>query len=111
MGIMIDAHCECGFESRMMGAGYGFHSFREGKKEPQEDYWPSYCPKCRTLGMTDTVPKTRVCEHCGGEVLMYGWKKVSKNKLTFRDDSKSTGHLCPQCQKFTLVFEEVGMWD
>jgi hypothetical protein len=67
------------------------------------------------ISVADRKSRIRKCEQCGGKVFLYGRSiKVSihKQNLDSLYHLKSEGHLCPLCQKFTLIFEHNGgMWD
>jgi len=106
MGKWIRAYCKCGFNDELM-IGYGFSG-------PDFCYVPSYCPNCKDLNVVNIISQDRECKQCGSKVLIYGRSKKISNRrtdLTNLPSNKSTGHLCPKCQEFSLIFEFNGMWD
>lgn len=116
MGTMIDASCECGYETKMMFLGGGMYNYTT------ECSFPFYCVDCSILFVSNMFDKKTVCPKChktvvypydsekafdtAGKDTVFHWNARDK-KLVLTDGN----YICPACRKFSLKFFDVGCWD
>lgn len=124
MGSMIQAICECGFESEVFYAGAGMMDFKELCLAP------AICLDCKKFLIENYKNKDEAeCPVCNKNIVFYNDPRVKeiKNKsmrqggpiFEWRLDDKiekkfmldDGRHLCPECGKLTLLFKETGCWD
>ena len=75
MGSMIQAKCECGFDSGTIVAGGGFMNFRSMGMEP------ALCQHCKRLVMRDYKTKSSRCPECHKKVTFYNDPKLQIQRL------------------------------
>lgn len=117
MGQIIKASCRsCGFVSEDLYTGFGFQG--------AGDYYmaPAICPKCRSFSLKDRRPPPQFCRRCKAEVVFYGDRSFSRlffpdplhSEMVAEDSTEEIlegRHVCPQCGKVGLFFDEIGSWD
>jgi predicted RNA-binding Zn-ribbon protein involved in translation (DUF1610 family) len=97
MGTIIKVRCPCGYESRTLFIGCGElpNSYRE----------LASCKLCKKMISIRLSSKRHRCPTCGRKVQIISF---DKNEVF---GSTSILLKCPQCQNFTLLLEECGLWD
>jgi predicted RNA-binding Zn-ribbon protein involved in translation (DUF1610 family) len=113
MGMLVLASCPCG-HSTMLHMGFGKDAMVDSCNGPNYHLVPAYCPSCKKIAYANEKERDNRCDQCAGKIIRYGRnKKVSKDRedVLGRHEKTSVSHLCPDCQNFTLSFEDVGNWD
>ena len=115
MGSMIQAKCECGFDSGTIVAGGGFMNFRSMGMEP------ALCQHCKRLVMRDYKTKSSRCPECHKKVTFYNDLKLQRPNEKQRRKSNvyeweefvlpDGEYLCPKCGRMAMRFKVVGHWD
>jgi len=119
MGQMINAKCECGFETDVMCLGGGMLNFMT------ECAFPFYCEECSFLFEGNIFDKSILCPKCHkADIYPYDSKKAyatlgKKNVFNWRVVDEigrvlvltDGNYICPSCRKFSLKFFDVGNWD
>jgi ribosomal protein L37AE/L43A len=114
MGSIIKASCECGFESEDLFIGVGFLDVNHDRYLA-----PAVCLNCHKIFVKNYKKKYPRCSSCRKKVVFYNDPKLqaeSKNPMQSdeRDEGFSlpdTTYLCPQCEKKTMRFVDIGCWD
>jgi len=112
MGSLINAYCGCGFENTMPLGG-GMENFTTYCN------FPFYCEECRIFFEANVFEEPVSCPKCkGSETVTYDRKCLQKGSSIFkcsvgdRELNLTNGkHICPECGKNTLTFEDAGCWD
>lgn len=63
MGSIVDARCECGFDTESMFLGGGFVSFMTLCRAP------ALCSECMKMVVANYLEDHQVCDACGGELV------------------------------------------
>lgn len=121
MGDIINAKCNCGFESGGIFAGGGMTNYDKFCSVP------ALCENCRDLVIVNYLRKNLKCPKCGKKVVVYGdptlqqtRKKAERSSDIFSwfvDEKKGTFalpdvfYLCPRCGKKRMRFFHNGQWD
>jgi hypothetical protein len=110
IGTIIQAVCECGYESEEVFQGGGFESFTTTDMEP------AYCPKCKELVVENRFVKEPRCSKCHGDIKFYDHLDVGPGRTGpgFQWGKvviPSEKCLCPRCGKRTMRFVMAGCWD
>ena len=129
MGDMLQAVCECGYQSNILFVGGGMIDLGEICKVPY------YCENCKYIGATNIlmknpenpdeiiIRKTIKCSKCRRKVQHYGevikktfeyadyvffqWELEDENSYIVNDKY----YYCPKCKKIKLKFYPCGNWD
>lgn len=123
MGSLLQAKCECGFESKLIYAGGGFFIFKETLKAP------ALCTNCYTFTIRNYLKKYNYCNKCRSKIIFYNDKKLWKDKNASQDELDSifwwgidflndkafvlpnTLYVCPKCREYKMKFYPCGLWD
>lgn len=97
MGMMINAHCPCGYESGTLFIGCG--------EIPGSCRELASCKHCKKIVSIHSSSARYRCPTCGRKVQLITF---DKNGIY---GSNSVMINCPQCQNPTLLLEECGLWD
>jgi hypothetical protein len=97
MGVVVKAHCPCGYESGELFTGPGFRSDSCTELARCEHCWEIVLVPC------DSVRPH--CPNCGHKV-----QANSMNAVRI-SDSESPTFICPRCGNPTMELDLVGMWD
>ena len=107
MGTVLQAACECGYESEPVYVGYSMES-----SVPNAAGFCENCEKVVTIFNDDYV-----CRDCGGEIVAYEppGNEKDEDDLPFIDSSDwlldKPEWYCPVCKNHTLQFLFSGLWD
>jgi len=121
MGGIVQARCDCGFESENLFLGGGMLNF--------ETYCgvPVLCKTCGSLQVVNLLDPCCCCGTCHGPVEFYhkvvprtapelretltnrlfSWRLGGGDTLVLPD----SGHLCPRCHEQHMRFVDTGRWD
>jgi hypothetical protein len=121
MGTMVQALCQCGFESGILGFGGGWSNFTTYCGAP------ALCQACGALQVANYLDESSRCARCGGPVVYYDDPRLWANADDTPADSShfslwnleggrvfrlpDTHCLCPKCGQMTLRFMDIGCWD
>ena len=118
MGSIVSAHCECGYESGEMPLGGGMINFTTQCNVPH------YCGECKILFIANLFEKKVLCPECRQEkVIVYDDERACKregneifswnieNEIARKGKITDGEYICPNCEKFNLIFLIAGNWD
>ena len=97
MGVILKAHCPCGYESSNHFIGSGFN--------PDSGRDLTRCAHCKEIVSVRSTSVRHRCPQCRRTVQIIN---IDEGKV---GNSKPTILECPRCKKSALVLDEVGMWD
>lgn len=117
MGDLLSASCPCGFYVENM-------FFAIGPSHPSFFGYPAVCTSCEVFDAFNIQEENPRCPECGAAVVFYNNPSLnlSRKSTPFRVTERSDwdhhskfllNHLfkCPDCGKYTMKFEWVGLWD
>jgi len=110
MAGMINAKCDCGFET----------DFAVGCPAGHQDmicHAPSLCLQCRKFQIKNYLAPRNNCSECDHPVTFYNDPLLSRHRPA--NESINTPYfvlpdsecLCPQCRQMTLRFTPTGCWE
>lgn len=107
MGTVIQAICECGYESEPLYVGYSIES-----SVPNTAGFCEHCEKVVTVFDDDYR-----CSDCGGVVVAYEPSPLEADDPDFPINDSAEWLLdkpewyCPVCKNHSLQFVYGGLWD
>jgi hypothetical protein len=117
VGSLVKAHCRCGYERKLaVGGGMTSHETLCS--------FPVYCPPCKALFQANLFAEEIRCPTCKGlQVAPYDDESMCEkrgNRVFSWSAAKRLGrtliltdgnYLCPECNDFSMHFEDIGCWD
>jgi hypothetical protein len=119
MGILVEAHCRCGYHRADIRVGGGMHTFAS------ECDFPVFCKTCNDLTQANLLAAPPRCLECAGTSItpyddlslpcdqagqpVATWDVTPEigRELVLHDGN----YICPACKELTLTFSLSGMWD
>lgn len=121
MGIIIKAHCICGFHVDRLFLGGGMYTHLESCGAP------ALCLECKSLVNPNYYIENARCPKCDGIVVYYNspelYHKIDVKgvpiKWSLSKQKKDEeyfilykgNYFCPKCREFNLKFENIGTFD
>jgi len=120
MGSMINAICDCGFQSGTIMVGGGMLNF------DTVCYAPAICLRFNIFLVKNYLKKYSKCPKCRKKVVFYNnpivQEKLKRNENRYNDifswrleksefQLLDLNYLCPECGKMSLRFVREGHWD
>ena len=115
MGRIIQASCECGYESEHLFIGSGFLDMNHDRYLA-----PAVCFNCHKISEKNYLAKYPRCPSCRKKIIFYNdpilgadsndsseYDEKNEGEFTLPDNS----YLCPKCGQMKMRFFNAGNWD